>query len=98
MKLSLFKRKPSERCKEILEVKRQLQDVLMAQIRMTKLMSQEFQNLKNEVTRAVAAILAAVERISNADSPAEIQAEADKLSAAVTSLEEVLNPPTEPTP
>jgi len=60
-------------------------------------MSQEFDNLKVAVENARVAIIAAVEKMGQADSPAEIQAEAEKLQAAVDSLVAATNP-TPPTP
>lgn len=55
-------------------------------------MSQEFDNLKSAVANAVTVITEAIDRIASSDNPAEMQAEADKLSAAVVGLSEALHP------
>lgn len=75
---------------EILEVQRQLQDLSLAQIRMEERMTQEFDNMKAAVAEAVSTMLAAIDRIRNTDNPVEIQAEADKLNAAVADLKSAL--------
>ena len=91
------KRNPVRLLLEILEVKRQLRDVLEAQQRMERKMTQQFDNLKVQVEGAVVSITQAIERIVSSDNPADIQAEADKLGSAVAALNEALSPtPEEP--
>ena len=77
--------------------KHQLREILNKLERLERSMSQEFDNLKVAVENARVAIIAAVEKMGQADSPAEIQAEAEKLQAAVDSLVAATNP-TPPTP
>jgi len=91
--------RPKAKCKNSLEVTRQLQEILsemrdikLAQTRMLTKMSQEFDNLKVAVANAVDAITEAIDRIVNSDNPDAIQAEADKLSGAVDALNAALNP------
>ncbi len=80
------KKKPSHCLQQILEVKALLLELYVGQIRMELRMSQELDHLKTVVDEAVAAMVAAIERMGNTDNPADLKAEADRLSAAVEEL------------
>jgi len=72
--------------------------ILYALLQLEKKMTQSFDNLKSVVASAVTTIEEAIAKIGvMGDDPVAIQAEADKLAAAVDALKSALaNPPAPP--